>query len=295
MLILPIGHRIDRRPRAGEVEIDFSHPLARNLEAFYLLNEGGARVKDLGPHNRHEVSRSTSGIARLNHNGTAGRGQRIGGGVVHDFTTIDSTNQISCGTWNFDYRVAVTGLGAGLYCECWVWNDTTNANQNSFFGKNTGTGENQHEWMIGTNAANTVRFRAGNGASTVSSSVIASPTGRWIHFGGNLTEAHTAFARTHLYIDGSLNASHATDFNPGAPGAGTVALGNRNSTSGIDGKLALVAIWSRPFTDDEIAWRYQEPYDMLMPITRRAYFDVAAAAGAGGGAFPHHYYQMMRR
>ena len=266
-----IPQRVLARPLHGNAEVDGGHPCARRLEACYLFGNTASLLPDIGPYARQ--STTITGATRAVSGASGPRGQPLQG-HVYDFPA--STDRIAVGTWGFD-------MSDGVTVEAWVWNDTFPNRDVRYVSKADGTGTANHDWMIGytaSGASRNFRCRAARSDNTaVGATDHAASTNQWIHvLGRGLPDV--PFVNLTIWVNGVQDGAATGNTPAYGATANAIELGNHPANNlAPDGKIGLVTVWSRALSDDEIRWRYNEPWAFLRPIVRRTYFDLIAAGG----------------
>lgn len=268
MVIVDKG-RWTRKPiPAQRVEVDWTHPLAKSLEALYLMQGPGGLVIDSARFKRNSV-------------GITGARQVIQGGgkmagAAYDFNA--NSDLIDVGTWGFD-------MSAGVTIEAWSYHDAFRAGVDErYVSKADGISTANHDWMLGNTVSGTrnLRCRIGRHADStaIGATDISGRTGQWIHSIGVLV--FDVLWVTRVYLDG-VQDGQSISFTPNtAETADSVYIGNQptSATSAPDGRIGLVAIWSRSLSPAEILWRFTEPFAFLRPVIRRTYVVVGGGAPA---------------
>ena len=221
-------------------EIDWKHPLSKNLQACWLFNEGhGNSTFDL-------VKNAT-----LRFNGLASySGGKNGSAIEFDGTTsfLQSEQNSFINFW------------PALTIETWLWASTEQPSQyNRVFEK----GGNNEVTVVLNYTLNNDAISIQNLGDTAE--LFASTTRiadyKWHHV--VVTIAINGTNNVKLYIDGRLD-NQGTSNQPGTKN-GLISLGKDNVGEDryLKGKELFLRLWHRALTPAEIYWLYRDPYAMI--------------------------------
>jgi len=260
-LILPKRFHPDfKNPRIkpiGDVEIDWSHPLAKDIKHFFLLNSTSPR----------DLISDALGV----NSGATLRGNDVDFDGASDF--IDFPNDDIWFTGDEPWSMA---LHLNL-----------DAFPSSFGGVFTPAyqkgGSTNHNIFVSENASySPITMRILNSSGSLYKA-IRFPTAT---FGTDATGAHT-WAVTHNGISSDdANFRVYKDNLSVAPitGAGTATIsqtqmGRYNSGNEMDGSLRYIVVWKRELTQEQMRRFINNPYALLKPRQPAIYFIPAAETG----------------
>lgn len=247
-----------RQPPCGSVRINYAHPLARDLLALWLFNEGSGL-----PYNLVTGATGSSTSAPIWTTGPAGIGLEgnhdvrircpLRGPSSAAAATMAAGFVASATASYYSLFTAAPGDGSvqGLHLSgtagnpmAFTW-DATSGEYNAATGLTVPLGS-----VCATAAALTA---VGNGSPY--QQILRSPTGILTYQG-----TQQMFARS-LMSDWYL-------------GAYSGAFGSRE----WHGTVYWAGLWTRTFSSDHLGWVTDEPYALLEPIIRRRYFHGVTAA-----------------
>ncbi len=231
------------KPPLG-AQVNLGHPLARNLTAFWMFNEGGGTlVKD------NVAGKFNGTIAKLGAStNTYWSPTSYGMGIGHD--TTSTVNGISLPT---------LASGTTYSWEAWIYpNVCVNGQYQNMITQLDAAGI----WILGQASGNTFKMAffstGGNHTSTTAFSVNA-----WTHLAITFNAGVMTF-----YLNGKADGSFS--------GTTTISYNGMFCDNGGDnvaqfrGNCAYQRFWlNRVLTLDEIRQLYFNPYDMVTPQSRR--------------------------
>lgn len=236
MVIVDKG-RWTRKPLPTEkVEIDWSQALARGLNGYYLLNEGGSNVRNLA---RPRYPGALTAGARW---GVTQKGVGVLFAPPDDSVVITAPADLLRSN-NFSWLTRVFFKTTATVQICIEQVET-----GGYFIRNS------------TGAAQFGRSNTAVDLSLAGQFVDAS----WYDFGLTL-DATTA----RIYINGTDVGNVAfTQVTP----TGNIQFGARTIGDGLDGCLLFVQMYDRALSAPEMKALSAEPYAFLRPVIRRTYF-----------------------
>lgn len=262
-------HRLSK-PLLG-AQMDWSHELAQNLIAQFLMNEGGGSAVYSG------VDQTSLPLA----SGNAWTGGRDGSALSFSGTSsvmsASSTSSLDQTTNSFSV-------------EAWFRTPTTATSQ-GLFGKGSAA-----RYSLDISSANRALFTVNDGTSTNQSNPsVTICDGNWHQQVGVVDRAG---GKVWCYVDGGGSSATSASVTLTATGSYTNAAAFKvgSQSSGINplksGQIALIRIWNRALTQPEIAWLYREPYANVLAPNARRFFAIASGGGGGGGTVHRHTLQV---
>jgi hypothetical protein len=247
------------KPILGE-QIDWSHPLARGLVGFWLMNENsGSWVNDLSGNGNHGTI--TTMTWRGNAEGATLDTDTVGYvEVPHSSVLNVPSNQNA--TWVIRFKAATTATSRGLFGK-WLSSAT------------------KRSWGINVRSDNDLSLYISSDGSAIEEQ-------SWTN--SNLTDDqwYTAAVVYHaptadLYLNGQYvqTVTHTVQTTCYA-GIGQVFIG-KGATTSYDGEISWVNLYNRALSATEIARLYYDSFCMM--VQERPELYVAAEAPAGGGQF----------
>lgn len=246
------------KPPLG-AQIDWGHPFAkRNPIGCFIINERGGAPIDL-------LAKQTS----ITTYGTWGSNRD--GSFVKDFVLANSaTANWRSGNNNFGAEGSFTIVAKGF----WSGAAPTGFQGGSLIDNLNWTGSADSgfgiEWEY---APNNILFEYWNGGGSYRVRATFAPT---------LLKSYTIVVRRDattskmdLFIDGVLNASMTTAWNPVKDSPAALKLGSLSNSS--QANLSYAFLFRGRLTNDEIRWITLEPFSWLKSTPYRRYFTSAAA------------------
>jgi hypothetical protein len=234
-------------------DVNLGHPLAKNLTAFYLFNEGGGTLI-----NDNVAGINNGAIQKL---GASTNTQWLptpyGIGLKHDATAANNgiklNTAITSGT-TFTFEVLFNWtLGSGST----YGNLLSHSASNGFWFKGNGGGGGGVTLTLSADHLNTTTLSAN----------------KWYHYVCSVNAGTATF-----YINGKADGSVGSVTSLSLDGM----LCDNNGTSGGEqfiGSVAYERFWiGRALTANEVQQLYLNPFDMVVPQRRRI------ISGAGGGS-----------
>ena len=246
------------KPSFGAAQINWGHPLANQLVAAVLINEGGGLPRNLV---RSDAFSSTAPPSwTIGPNGLAldGNGTTQYAGIGRAFIA------------DYPGTMMMVGEAVGTAQHNIVSVAYTGSNTASL-GVRMGDGTSLilSGWIYNTSA-----FTSTNGATTLTAGRTYTGLHVW----------NTATSRI-LYLNGVQDGS-STSSQTMVAGMNTSDMLRLNRTTVIyypGKKLALWYVWTRALSATEALWLHAEPYAFLQPVIRRRWFALAAAEAPTGG------------
>lgn len=237
------------KPPFGAAEIDWGHPLTAGLFALYLFSEGGGVPVDLCGH---------VGITRTGATFVASAlGPAMSFSGTTDRLTATQTPAadapLSMAAWFLPADVTVLGTVMGVSDGAVTRYDLL------YFRGDVGGNPVQHF----CNGATT--FSTGQSSNGVLG------VNTWNHV---VTVTATASSRA-AYLNG-VKTADTTNIGSQATMDRLGIACRPDAVQLFNGQIAFAAFWSTALSDELAAWLYAEPYAMLRPIVRRAWFSFPA-------------------
>jgi hypothetical protein len=219
------------KPPLGAAGVDWSHPLARDLVALWLFNEGGGEiVTDLCARHHGKITLPTVVTWKPSLYGPAVDSVLTGSsttGITVAPAVVFAASSSFTYRGRFFFRASDT-LGA-LLC------------QTNSIGVYVSSGKFR---FIDVPAANTTLV-----ANT------------WYEYAVTRSGSSVAY-----FKDGQADGTQS-----GNSAWSPDSMCNNIGSNSFDGLLAYQQLWRRQLSADEVAWLYAEPFAMLRPIVRRRY------------------------
>lgn len=257
MSTIIIPNRWTRQP-TGMVEVDWNHPITRDLTFFCSPFSGIicdiAKNRTIVPNGVNStVINAMSGKA-INFNGSQNNLEVSFG----DVTDIDGIRAI---TVDFDTHI----------------NSNTNAKP---FNK----WDNGNAFLVQYSAGN-ILWVVDNGAGTRSrrdttdTPIVANIRN---HVSCSFKDSGTVSNDGKIYVNGKLSAM--TNVSNACTGIGNVAAAlqfgrSQGAPSSITGNMQFARIWKRSLDISEVVSLYENPWQICKPLVKRIYVSPAAAAG----------------
>ena len=253
-----------RKP-TGDVEIDWSNPLARGLKVFVLLNDNGIKTKnyadDNGDYLHATENASATGYTRKIE-GQEGRcllSNRIDGPTLSLHDPIPSTvgltvlTRVKYNEVAADHAVINIGEQVNVADTLLIWADTF-------------SGALRAGMTVGS-----VAYGADGGI----------PINEWVTWGATLNGITPLAPIGKLYVNGSQSGATKTDngeWNDGVT-ADSHYLNEFGGGRPTGGETSWIARWDRELSASEISEFTKNPYQILKPKTN--YFHVPEVAAVG--------------
>lgn len=221
------------KPTFGSVEIDWSHPLARGLEACWIFNSSGGTVYDLV--GRHHGTITDTAVV------TWSIGTR--GLAINSIPSLSTTRGIIIA------NPVVIASGAPFSFDTmttWATGDL----YGTLLAQGAARGFYQHE--TGSNAGKMDFFNVGDTPSTTATAV--NTTNHFV-----LTSTGTSAI---YYLNGTMDGiaqSHT------AVSLSLDTMFNDSASDTFAGKCFFQRVWTRVLTVSEARWLADEPYAFLRP------------------------------
>ena len=239
------------KPPFGAAEIDWGHRLALNLEALWLMNEGGGVARSMGP------GRVMSGAATW--------GSSRSGLVTGASGDQGQNSQLAFGT-NASFSLAT---GHRAITDSYIENCT----YGNFYVSNSDCGGYALGLSPSSDGPNVhyVLHRnnnQGGGVALASDGWHTKGSARTLNTDYSVGVSLQLGTAVKLYINGALDTTNTSV----AATVGYGSTGARPASALTDAHVWYSGIWSRLLTPDDFLWLHAEPYAMLRPIVRRRYF-----------------------
>jgi hypothetical protein len=258
---------LSTKPLSGR-GINYLHPLARGLVAWWPFNEGsGSVVHDLVK----GATGSFSGIA----SDSAWAGS-IGGGAIHFGDVADSFMHIN------NLPDVGTPIGTGdITVSLWLYTTAYTAEQNAFYIGGATSNQNLLQVQLVIDGSLQFNGRVGTSGLSTASGPQVVEIGRWVH----AAVIRTGTTGT-VWINGRPGTS-VTDAEFGASLEEGLYIGSRRvGTAAWIGSIANFRIYNRALSALEVQQLYADPYAALLPPPRRW-----ASVAPLGTLSPGHTYQ----
>jgi hypothetical protein len=264
-LVFPGRFQSTRLIVPGEVEIDWSHPLARGL-CFYWVAAGASNLADARP---YTASGNATVVATPYGPGAlySSASGRYSWTAYQPITTSDGA-----GTGDFTMASIVNvAAGAGAQYFLSQRRNTTPLVQANLVAGRTRTNTN-------SNGTISIQIRT-TGSFTDGASTASGITDGAYHLWSGVRSG-TAFA---IYQDGvDVTNNSGTSAATILDSTQKLSVGNLgdNDATGITCNQVLAACWNRSLSAQEQAWLYTEPFALLKPVVPRLFFAVSAISAA---------------
>ena len=245
------------KPPFGSVQINWGHPLARDLRLCVLFNEGAGLPRDLLWHGPATQSGTMSWLTNSSGPGVAA------GGTTSDFFSFGSLVDLTgIGTLSVTAIATPVGMARGDFVCHW------GAAGSRHFNLLQGVTASTFQFFGSTDGSNST------GSNTISFSVGQTYRLTGVADGTDIRLYQNGVAGTPVAV-GTLYGGATNTVNVGA-----------NDNSGSTTQVTLAYIHARPLSASECAWLHAEPYAFLSSVPAVTYVFMrtpAAPAEPGGG------------
>lgn len=172
-----------------------------------------------------------------------------------------------------------TGLSSSFSFAAWVYITSTGVTH-TIINSNVASYSNYWAYFYITGAQKLAfdMYDGTNNPTMVSTASLSTST--WYHV---VAVRDVAADKMRIYIDGASAATEVTDTTTSTPTYSAFAIGRRtNDTSGFNGAIDEVGIWSKALTDAEITKLYGGGYGLSYPFSS---VETLVLGGGGGGGF----------
>ncbi|MGD8238255.1 MAG: LamG domain-containing protein [Armatimonadota bacterium] len=249
-------------PPQGSI-VNYQHPLANGLRACWLFNEGGAtkHAYDVTRGRHHAEGQSSSQLWIAS--GKGGLGWALNCDGTNDWAIVENPSGLEI----------TTDLTAEVWLRC-------PSQSNKYFFGFFDLSTPYEGWGFRLNNSKLSFWSDGGGSWRDADTVIAYENPDR-HHGVAVLDGSTVY----FYVDGVADGSGAS----GSPSLYTgqkAVLANRSGNNKLLGDVALMRLWDRALTPEEVAWLYREPYCFIRTPAPRKWWLYTEAAPPAGQVMP---------